>query len=207
MTLPPPTTTTWPTMLPVVYGPFDKRDPRAISLTLPARYAEATVPGIEHPTVRDVARDYCTRFDEVARHGIAPLLAGPVQTYKTYAAAAVCRYVHYYAQVPVRFISVPTEMARLERRRFDSHTEYEIAAMKDVTFLVLDDFPLVGAGTFASGMLVEIVTHRFDAMLPTLMTGNLGVGLNDTSELDARFGPQFGRRVYDMSTGFRAVTS
>jgi DNA replication protein DnaC len=185
---------------------FAKRDPRYLTLELPRRFADATVPGIAHPTVREVAADYCRQFDRVAPAGVAPLFAGPVQTYKTYAAAAVTRYAHFYAQVPVRFVSVPAAFARLERRRFDPETERDLADMKRVTFLVLDDFPLVGAGSYASAMLVEVVTHRFDAQLPTLLTGNVAVAKDDTSELDARFGPQFGRRVYDMSAGFRVST-
>ncbi len=190
-----------------LYGPFDKRDPLELKLNLPRRYETATVASIAHPVIREVARDYCERFEKVARHGIAPLLLGPVQIYKTYASAAVVRWVHHHEQLPTCFVSVPGEMARLERRRFDPDTEQQIEGMKRVSFLVLDDFPLVGAGTFASAMLVEIVSARFDAMLPTMMTGNIVVAEKNTRELDAKFGPQFGRRVYDMSAGFRITAT
>ncbi len=186
--------------------PFRKQDHRFLTLALPPRYAGAAVSTIAHPTVRAVSRDYCTQFDDVARRGVAPLFVGPVATWKTHAAAAVLRYVHYYAQVPTRFVSVPEAFARLERRRFLPETEQDLEQMKLVTFLVLDDFPVVGGGSYAAAMLVEIVTHRFNACLPTLLTGNIWVGRNDTKEVDARFGAQFGRRIYDMSEGFRAVT-
>jgi DNA replication protein DnaC len=191
----------------VVDDPFRKLAPEYLGeLELPKRYATARVADIRNPAVLGVSRDYCTQFDEIARRGVAPLLLGPVQTYKTYAAAAVTRYVHFYAQVPARFVSVPETFGRLERRRFDPAVEHELSRMKAVTFLVLDDFPLVGSGNYAAAMLVEVVTHRFDAMLPTLMTGNLWVSPEDVREVNQRFGPQFGRRLLDMSTGFAAIT-
>jgi DNA replication protein DnaC len=176
-------------------------------LALPERYRTAQLRQIGQADIAAVTILYCEQFREAAAHGLAPVFLGRVRTWKTYAAAAIARYVWHHERVAVDFVACPAEFTRFERRRFDPATDQELARLAATPFVVLDDFPLVAPNSYAAQLLVELVTRRFDATLPTLFTGNILMAPDDTSEVDARYGPQFGRRLYEMGRGYVVVVT
>jgi hypothetical protein len=185
-----------------------KPDTRLLApLRLPRRYADARLAEIPKAGLRTLVRAYCDQFAEAAARGVAPGLFGATQSWKTYAACVVCRYVWHVQRLDVEFVQCAAEFAQLERDRFAPAAAARLERLATAPFVVLDDFPLVPPGGYAAGMLIEVCSRRFDALLPTCYTGNIlprpkSAG-DATDEVTARYGPQFSRRLLDATVGYR----
>lgn len=178
----------------------------AREVVTPSQYATATLAGIVPPRLRSMVAAYGAQFWEVAAQGIAPLIVGPPATYKSYAAAVLCRQVQEVAQVQAAWCTVPVMLTKMERKRYASETDDQIERWKDVPFLVVDDFAMARVGSWQYDVLVEIAMARFERQRPTVWTGNVLVS-NPKQELreemNRLLGIQLTRRVFERSEGFR----
>ena len=130
------------------------------------------------------------------------VLCGPSGTGKTHLAAAVGNAL-IDANQPVRFVSVPDLLDHL-RSAFDP----AIGAQFDEVFmqaieapvLILDDLGAQSSTAWADEKLDQILTHRFNRRLPTLVTtGNRFDELND--RLRTRLGDPYFSTVVHVKAG------
>lgn len=181
------------------------RNPYPIPPAIPPRYLQHKLADLPNTVVRKTAEDYLTRFWTVAPTGQGPLFLGRAETWKTTAAALVAQAVAA-AGVETTWVSVPRYQVDFERSRFDSDLTRTIKSWESVSFLVMDDFAVIGRNSYGHMLLNAIITARFDAQKPTCWTGNLD--LPEGREWDAiseLYGPLFARRLEATSTGYVAV--
>jgi len=176
------------------------------ALVLPLRYATAEFEALPEGAVRDVTRRYLLEFYDAAPAGHAPLFLGAAREWKTYAAAVIARAAAAVG-VETVFVSVPDEMLRLETQRFTAATQATLDRWMRVPLLVLDDAFRPEPGSWAMNTLIAVFGARFNALRPTLLTGNLALPA-DVPVFEAvglRYGPLFARRLEDASVGFRVL--
>lgn len=169
---------------------------------IPRRYQEVTLDLVTHPGLVKAARKYGADFWAVAPKGLAPLFLGGAGEYKTVTAAVIAQKVRK-AGIDVCWVNCAGEFTKFDREAFDPDTKKRLQTIKTSAFLVLDDFAQVPTGSRMLNTLVEIGTHRYDNMLPTLYTGNLVISRGDTSKLAAHVGTCLERRMLDASEGYR----
>ncbi len=101
---------------------------------------------------------------------------------KTHLAAAIVNY-RYALKAPALFIVVPDFLDHL-RSSFspDSKISYDqlFESVKNAPLLVLDDFGKQTTTPWAQEKLYQVINHRYNAQLPTVITTNCS-----TDELDA----------------------
>lgn len=107
---------------------------------------------------------------------------------KTHLAAAIVNY-RYKVKQPALFIVVPDFLDHL-RSAFspESEVSYDqfFESVKNAPLLVLDDFGKQSSTPWAQEKLFQVVNHRYNAKLPTVITTNLEEDDMDGSML-ARF--------------------
>jgi len=130
------------------------------------------------------------------------VLCGPSGTGKTHLAAAVGNAL-VEADQPVRFVSVPDLLDHL-RSAFDP----AVGAQFDEVFLqaieapvlILDDLGAQSSTAWADEKLDQILTHRYNRRLPTLVTTGLRFDeLND--RLRTRLGDPYFSTVVNIKSG------
>lgn len=174
---------------------------------VPGQFAEATLDTIPSRRMRELVRKYGANFWDAGGGGIAPVLLGPVGTFKSYAAAVISRQVRDVARVRTGWCTVPIDLTKLERSRYTDATDRQIQEWKEVPLLVMDDFGMVRVASWQYDILVEIAMERFAAVRPTIWTGNVLVdkvspdGLRQT--MTDMLGAQLTRRILERSEGYR----
>lgn len=172
---------------------------------VPPRYRAATMEGVPHRALQEVASKYAASFWSVAPQGVAPLLLGSAQEYKTVTAAVLARAVRERCWIDVGWCNCAAEFSRFDRETYSEATRDRLQFLKTVPFLVMDDFSQVAQGSRMLSTLVEVGTERFDALRPTLWTGNLLITATDSSALMTAVGACLGRRMLEASAGFIAT--
>jgi DNA replication protein DnaC len=174
---------------------------------LPGRYADKRLTDLLPGDLKQCATEYVDAFLERAGAGVAPLFLGRARTGKTTAAAAILRSVTQVYHVGALFCSVPSDFPRLEMTKYRPETEAEIRRLQEIPFLVLDDIGVVDPGTYGHQLLSRLVVDRFDALRPTLMTGNLTLPIGGEWErIAGLYGPLLARRLQECATGFTVLT-
>ena len=174
------------------------------SSVLPLRFAEAELSKVPHPTCRAVADEYLKAFWEAASQGLAPALLGRTRTWKSYTAAAILRRVVDTAQIPSAFVECLSDVALLDR--FHEKDQLTIRKWQRVGFLVLDDVLSLKADTYGMDVVKAVVSSRFSAMRPTLITGNIDAESGEVfAKISANYGALLARRIQDGSRGYTAL--
>jgi len=119
---------------------------------------------------------------------------------KTHLAAAIVNYRYQHGQ-PAIFVVVPDLLDHL-RSTFspDSKTSYDrlFESVKNAPLLVLDDLGTQTASPWAKEKLYQVINHRYNSRLPTVITTNYS-----TDEIDS---PIASRMVdQGMSMAFRIL--
>jgi hypothetical protein len=175
------------------------------SLNLPERFADAHPSGIPHEALRTVVRRYFASFQEEALIGRAPSFFGRAETFKTYSAAVIARWVHGYGHLQVEWVE-STEFGHLERNRFHADTTARLQRLETVAFCVLDDITNVVPRTPAETMLTGIACARFANNRPTVFTGNFPLENDRVQQFADRYSPALARRILRGSAGYLCVT-
>ncbi len=121
------------------------------------------------------------------------VLRGESGAGKTHLAAAICQSQDVAAQHEVWFVVVPDLLDHLRAtfsprspvsydRRFDE--------LRRIPLLVLDDLGTESATPWAKEKLFQLLNHRYNAMLPTIITTSIGM---------EKFEPWLATRIRDIS--------
>ena len=130
------------------------------------------------------------------------VLCGPSGTGKTHLAAAVGNAL-VEADQPVRFVSVPDLLDHL-RSAFDpaigaQYDEIFLQAI-EAPILILDDLGAQSSTAWADEKLDQILTHRFNRRLPTLVT--TGTRFDELGDrLRTRLGDPYFSKVVNIKAG------
>jgi len=174
------------------------------TLDLPRGLETATYEQLPKSRIKQVTRDYLTRFGEVATQGIAPLFIGRAGTYKTRASAVIARAVFERGNLAVEFVDCTMALLELDMNKYGKGTLGVIERWKRVPFLVMDDFAQVKPTSFGAEIIRGILATRYNALLPTLWTANVALPADEEFDrLGELYGAQFGRRLKERSEGFR----
>ena len=123
------------------------------------------------------------------------VLQGDTGCGKTHLAAAIANY-RYQANQPALFIVVPEFLDHL-RSTFnpESKISYDqlFERVKTAPLLILDDFGEQSTTPWAQEKLYQMITHRYNAKLPTVITTRLSL-----DEIDSPIGSRFIDHKFSM---------
>ncbi|MGA9048532.1 MAG: ATP-binding protein [Dehalococcoidia bacterium] len=120
-------------------------------------------------------------LDEIRKFAESPqgwiVLIGPVGSGKTHMACAVANY-RIAQGYPAFYISVAELLDHL-RSAFNPNSEIEydelFEQIKDSQLLILDNLTYAGTTAWSKGKLDQLLEHRFNNRLPTLITSSMAV--------------------------------
>ncbi len=134
------------------------------------------------------------------------VLTGPCGTGKTHLAAAVANATLAKSQRTVMFAVVPDLLDHL-RATFDPSrgVDYDerFNAIRNTFLLVLDDLGTENATPWAREKLYQIINHRYNERLPTVITTNQREDAIDERILSRMFDTQLSKRIVLNAEDFR----
>ena len=136
-----------------------------------------------------ICREYADSFDPDEPEGL--ILFGPSGTGKTHLATAILHRI--MADMDVAPVFVEAVQLLHEIRRRQNGEEDPVDRCKAAPLLVLDDLGNHQVTPFAQDQLYAILTGRYTARRPTIVTTNC-----DGPKLTELFGPAFRSRLYQM---------
>lgn len=173
------------------------------ALNLPDRFSDAQPTELPAGPVRDAVEQYIDGFWDATDRAIAPCFAGRVGKWKTYGAAVIARYADWH-QVPTAFFTCGSYFMRAEAAFYLPEGLSLLKVAQEVPFAVFDDFTQVKPDSRAAELMANVVGERFARRLPTLFTGNIPLETaDDLRSLATMYRPDFARRVWQGSEGFR----
>lgn len=180
-------------------------DPQPGAYPLPSGgLGRARIEEVADRGVAELVRRYTSEFWDAAPKGLGVLMAGPARTWKSYGAAIIARHAFETCGVSTAWVAWPSVAPLLEVAPF-REAEARLRYLQTIPFLVLDDFSW-SRSEKQRGFLTAIASERYQSDLPTVWTGNVTIARDDHSAIDAATDACVGRRIWDMSTGYRLAT-
>ena len=177
---------------------------------IPRRYEPCSLdnfdvhePGLKRPL--EVAREWAARWPDRIEHGI--LFWGPPGTGKTHLVVGILR--HLAERGAHVLFAEQRELLKELQQTFDGgagRTESDVLGpVHDAEVLALDDLGAGRTSAWAQDVMHDVLAHRYNRRLPTLMTTNRPLGDDDseaqppgTPTLRDRLGDALMSRVYEM---------
>ena len=128
----------------------------------------------EQKTCFEVAKKYAENFEEYLSNGTGLVLFGSTGTGKTHLAAAIALQLLSNG-VPVVF-KTSIDLFSDIRRTYDSEASESkmIDTYNTTDLLIIDDLGKEKITTWSASILFAIINARYERMLPTIITTNLG---------------------------------
>lgn len=134
------------------------------------------------------------------------VLVGPCGTGKTHLAASVANATLAQRRQTVMFAVVPDLLDHL-RATFDPtrgvNYDERFQSIRDTFLLVLDDLGTENATPWAKEKLYQIINHRYNEKLPTVISTNHGAEAIDERILSRMLDTQLSKRISLISEDFR----
>jgi DNA replication protein DnaC len=161
-------------------------------------------PGLTTPLA--IAKEWFERWPDRAEHGL--LFWGSPGTGKTHLAVAIIRELAERKGARVLFAE-QRELLKELQATFDGaagRTEADVLApILDAEVLLLDDLGAGRTSAWAQDVMHDVLAHRYNRKLPTLMTTNRATGDDDDASkrpdapsLRDRLGDALMSRIYEM---------
>ncbi|MCD0485223.1 ATP-binding protein [Streptacidiphilus sp. ASG 303] len=188
---------------PAAAGPVDEPEPfsplEALSAGMPPRYQAAVA---DHPQVlawaRDVAEAAAAPTPGARRQvttGPSLLMAGVVGSGKTHQAFGAVRLL-VQSGVGVRWhATTAADLYADLRPRPGADSERALAAVNRCPLLIIDDLGAAKASEWVEEVTYRLINHRYNHMLPTLITTNLAI-----KDLRTYLGDRVTSRLAQMTT-------
>ncbi|MGP1380894.1 MAG: ATP-binding protein [Dialister pneumosintes] len=163
---------------------------------IPKRYLQATFDNLDRWKVPsdiqkhyEVVKEYALDFKDNKRKGNGIVFSGSVGRMKTTMAVAVLQEIIKQGYSGY-FISMPELMDKLVSMSKGNYAEFRAFehAIQTTSLLILDDMGAEYPNDWVLNKVDAIITHRYNAMLPVIITTNL-----KRSEMQQRYM----QRVYD----------
>lgn len=163
---------------------------------IPKRYLQATIANLDRWRVPsniqkhyEIVKKYALDFKGNKRKGSGIIFSGSVGRMKTTMAVAVLQEVLKQGYSGY-FISMPELMDKLISMSKGNYAEFRTFehAIQATSLLILDDMGAEYPNDWVLNKVDAIITHRYNAMLPVIITTNL-----KRSEMQQRYM----QRVYD----------
>jgi len=180
--------------------------PTPAPLVLPERYQQARLEKCS-PVQRECIHKYLQQFWEVAPQGRAPIFLGESGVGKSMAAAVLITLLHERAKLDMRWESAGQWVVKDRTLPREEHASW-VRKMQQIPILVLDDIHFVTVAevsTFA--VLTAVLTGRWDACKPTIITANLSLPAGtEWDALATIYTAALARRMRDAGEGFTVLT-
>jgi DNA replication protein DnaC len=159
-------------------------------------------PALQPPL--DTAREWFERWPDRVEHGL--LFWGSPGTGKSHLAVAIIRELAERKGARVLFVE-QRELLKELQATFDGaagRSESEVLApIVDAEVLLLDDLGAGRTSAWAQDVMHDVLAHRYNRRLPTLMTTNRATGDDESAAADApslrdRLGDALMSRLYEM---------
>lgn len=185
-----------------------EKNPWPADVLIPPKYQAIELGTLPPGSLRDTAYAYLNQFWTIAPQGRAPAFFGRARRGKSETAAAIARVVNQNptGRLDVLWGNVPEARWKVETNSFDASTRNMMDSWMTCSFLVLDDVQVVERRSRFGFTFEALLSHRFDYLLPTLLTGNFDLPDGDEwGALTDFFGPMVGRRVQDAAQGYTVL--
>ena len=154
---------------------------RRASAHIPPRFQAATVSGYEaiNPgaaSAKRAAEWYCRELVQNVDNARNLVFFGNVGTGKTHLACAIANHAIRSGYRP-RYATVAS-ISRAVRKTFDwpdLHEADELAKYQDASLLIIDEIGVQHGSEFEQKLMFDIVDHRYTAMRPTIVAGNVDI--------------------------------
>lgn len=172
---------------------------RKRAVRVPLRYRDSQV---DHPDVRAWARmivvnavEQRTRLAFVPVAGPSLTLLGPTGTGKTHQAWGVINGLTESGLTLHWEFATAADIYAGMRPRHEVDSEAVFERYADAPLLIVDDLGAAKDSDWTEEVNYRLINHRYDRMLPTLMTSNVPV-----SELKPKLGERVASRLREMTT-------
>jgi len=157
-------------------------------MKIPKRYKDADLEQIEPSARKEV-------FDLLGKKK-SFMLFGDVGTGKTHTAYAIANHMNQPTEPKVKVMNLPETMSYLRENMTLGLIETQLRFQEEIGFtkyLVLDDLGAEKATDWAKETIYSIINHRYEEMLPTIVTSNLSLG-----QLSSHLGERIASRLAEM---------
>lgn len=161
------------------------------------RFSETGINDLDSEKVKKLAEKYYNDWDNRQKNGFGLYFWGGVGSGKTFCAMAIANDIRRNKMVEMLYFSFTELVYRMKKgyepdSRFDPHL---LDAIKKCELLVIDDIGLEKATEWVTEQLYMIINHRYEQMLPTIITSN-----QSPEDLGKLHNEQIASRLKEMST-------
>ena len=175
-------------------APLRKKARLFTNLNLPARFRHATMESIRsYSPLNQPLRPLYQWIEAWSRRNPLPtegiLVSGPCGIGKTHALVALLRHLTLSRSVPCLFLDWNRFLQKLKSAyEGNDSTSDCFLAIHDTEVLLLDDLGASRGTEWEIFMLDEVISIRYNALLPTFITTNLRIGEGESrSEIEKVF--------------------
>lgn len=169
---------------------------------LPLNYREATIDNIDYANLDKVKgiKEMIAYFQRTPLNKVKKgvYLQGDVGRGKTHLACAI--FNNYLGQGDIRFIVVDDLIRKIKESFDDTNALFRVVRYMEADLLILDDLGAEKTTEFVEGELYNIINHRYNNKLPTIITSN--IPWNELPDKYPMNGKRIASRVSEMCGSF-----
>jgi DNA replication protein DnaC len=173
---------------------------------IPAAFEKILWSTVPDSPIKSVGVKYLAEFPGNIAAGLAPVFLGRAGTWKTSVALLVAQELERQVSMDYEFVSVPEVRPKFEFNTYSDQVTHFLCRWATVPLLILDDFAVAEPGSRTTLALEATMATRYNALLPTIWTGNLALPKHNPFDgIADRYGALFSRRLQERATGYTVL--